>query len=140
MAATANFDALLPDDRLIANQRNAVPADAVERAPNLRAAAAEVVREGYLLHYAQPRYYAFDEPDLALLAADRMYAAGLDALAAAGDTEAVKALATLIAGCAEAHALSNSGRADVLWVSTLAMLAPDSDAEGTPSIELGSLR
>jgi hypothetical protein len=122
---------LLPDDQLIANQRNDVPAEAIDDAPNLRLAAAEVVREGYLLHYAQPRYYAFEEPDLALLAADRMYAAGLDALAAAGDTEAVLALASLIAGCAEAHALSDSGRAEDLWVSTLAMLAPDSDAATT---------
>ena len=49
------------------------------------------------------------------------------ALAAAGDTEAVSALAALIAGCAEAHAVGESARADDLWRSTLAMLAPGSD-------------
>lgn len=124
MTTITDFSALLPADPLIAERRNAVPAEAIEHAANLRLAAAEVVREGYLLHYAQPRFYDFDDRDLVLLAADRMYAAGLAALAAAGDTEAVEALATLIAGCAEAHALGEGARTDALWASTLAMLAP----------------
>lgn len=118
---------LLPAERLIAERRNAEPAEALEDAPNLRLAAAEVVREGYLLHYAAPRWYDIDDADLALLAGDRMYAAGLAALAEAGDTEAVSALAGLIAGCAEAHAVGETARADDLWRSTLAMLAPGSD-------------
>jgi hypothetical protein len=118
---------LLPAERLISARRNDVDAAAVESAPNLRTAAAEVVREGYLLHYGQPRWYELGDRDLALLAGDRMYAAGLAALAEAGDTEAVSALAALIAGCAEAHAVDESARADDLWRSTLAMLAPGSD-------------
>lgn len=118
---------LLPAERLIAECRNDSAADALTNAPTLRLAAAEVVREGYLLHYAEPRWYSFADRDLALLAGDRMYAAGLAALADAGDTEAVSALALLIAGCAEAHALGESARADRLWESTLAMLAPGSD-------------
>ncbi|MGB1582332.1 MAG: hypothetical protein ACPHCI_00930 [Solirubrobacterales bacterium] len=120
----------LPDDRLIAAHRNAVEAKAIEGADSLRIAAAEIVREGYLLHYGVSRYYDFDDDDLALLAADRMYASGLDLLARASDTEAVGMLATLIAGCAEAHAVGESARADELWASTLAMLAPGSDADG----------
>lgn len=124
---TAKTWNVLPSERLIAERRNEVAAEAVEAAPSLRIAAAETVREGYLLHYGDPRWYEFDDRDLALLAGDRMYAAGLAALAADDDTEAVSALAALIAGCAEAHAVGDSGRADHLWESTLAMLAPGSD-------------
>lgn len=122
----ARFE-LLPAERLIADRRNSVVANEVESAPSLRTAAAEVVREGYLLHYGESRWYELADRDLALLAGDRMYAAGLAALAEAGDTEAVSALAALIAGCAEAHAVGESARADDLWRSTLAMLAPGSD-------------
>lgn len=118
---------LLPAEQLIAEGRNDMPATEVESAPSLRIAAAEVVREGYLLHYGEPRWYDLPDRDLALLAGDRMYAAGLAALATVGDTEAVSHLASLIAGCAEAHALGDSARADDLWRSTLAMLAPGSD-------------
>lgn len=118
---------MLPGERLIAECRNETPASAVEDAASLRLAAAETVREGYLLHYGESRWYVFDDPDLALLAGDRMFAAGLAALAAEDDTEAVSALAALIAGCAEAHAVGDSVRADHLWESTLAMLAPGSD-------------
>ncbi len=118
---------VLPDESLIAGARNGIAADVIDDAPNLRLAAAETVREGYLLHYGRPRWYEFEDRDLALLAGDRMYAAGLAALAAEQDTEAVSALAALIAGCAEAHAVGDSARADRLWESTLAMLAPGSD-------------
>lgn len=124
--AASRFD-LLPIERLIADRRNDTPASAVEDAPTLRIAAAEVVHEGYLLHYGEPRWYDVTDKDLALLAGDRMYAAGLAALAEEGDTVAVSALAALIAGCAEAHAVDESARAAELWESTLAMLAPGSD-------------
>lgn len=126
MTTTAGFD-LLPSERLIAECRNAAPADAIDHAPTLRVAAAEIVREGYLLHYGEPRWYSIEDRDLSLLAGDRMYAAGLAALASAGDTEAVGVLAALIAGCAEAHAVGESVRAEDLWRSSLAMLAPGSD-------------
>ena len=101
---------LLPAERLIAERRNGARASELGDAPNLRIAAAEVVREGYLLHYGTPRWYAIDDRDLALLAGDRMYAAGLASLAEDGDVEAVSALASLIAGCAEAHAIGESAR------------------------------
>ncbi|MFY9489143.1 MAG: hypothetical protein WAP35_10690 [Solirubrobacterales bacterium] len=122
------FAELLPADRLLADCRSSYAPVAIENAPSLRIAAAEVVREGYLLHYARPRYYEFEDADLALLAGDRMYAAGLAALADNGDTEAVATLASLIAGCAEAHAVGDPARADNLWASSLAMLAPGSAA------------
>lgn len=127
MSTHAAFVDLLPAESLIANRRNGAEAAELEQAPSLRLAAAELVREGYLLHYGESRWYAIDDRDLALLAGDRMYASGLAVLADAGDTEAVRALAQLIAGCAEAHAVGDSARADHLWRSTLAMLAPGSD-------------
>lgn len=127
MTATAGHERLLPPETLIADQRNAAPVNALETAPTLRLAAAEIVREGYLLHYGASRWYSIEDRDLALLAGDRMYAAGLASLAEVGDIEAVKALARLIAGCAEAHAVGESARADDLWQSTLAMLARGSD-------------
>jgi hypothetical protein len=131
MTTTADFAALLPADALIADRRNATSPAAIENAPNLRLAAAEIVREGYLLHYGSSRYYAFDDADLALLAGDRMYAAGLAALSAVHDTEAVAALAGLIADCAEAHAVGDPSRTVDLWQSVLAMLAPGSSADGS---------
>ena len=36
----------------------------------------EAVREGYLLHYGAPRLPSDDDPDLALLMGDRLYALG----------------------------------------------------------------
>lgn len=127
MSATTDFIALLPSERLIAECRNGVEPESLAAAASLRLAAAEIVREGYLLHYGEPRWYVIKDADLALLAGDRMYASGLAVLAEDGDTEAVEALAKLIAGCAEAHAVDDSARADSLWQSTLAMLARGSD-------------
>ena len=47
-------------------------------------------REGYELHYGAPAVVvSADDPDLALLAGDRLYALGLRELAAAGDLEAI---------------------------------------------------
>jgi hypothetical protein len=127
VAPTGTSTDLLPDERLIAQHRNDLAAAELEAAPSLRLAAAEIVREGYLMHYGEPRWYEIEEADLALLAGDRMYAAGLAALADAGDTVAVGILAALIAGCAEAHAVGEEQRAAELWRSSLAMLAPGSD-------------
>lgn len=75
----------------------------------------EAVREGYLLHYGEPRLLAGHDPDLALLAGDYLYALGLDRLATLGDTAAVGVLSDLISRCAQLHA---EGRADAvpqLW-------------------------
>jgi hypothetical protein len=63
----------------------------------------EAVREGYLLHYGEPRLLAGHDEDLALLAGDYLYALGIDRLAALGDTEAVAVLGELIGSCAQLH-------------------------------------
>lgn len=128
--AQRSFEGLLPADGLIAACRTAAPAEQLAGASGLRQAAAELVREGYLLHYGTSRWYAFEDADLALLAGDRLYAAGLAALADDRDVEAVALLARLIADCAEAHAIGEQERADGLWTATLAMLARGSAADG----------
>ena len=75
----------------------------------------EAIREGYLLHYASGRVVRPDDPDLALLAGDRLYALGLERLAALGDLDAVAELADVIALCAQAHAEGDPARADAVW-------------------------
>ena len=40
----------------------------------------EAVREGYLLHYGEPRLLVGADADLALLAGDYLYALGLERL------------------------------------------------------------
>jgi hypothetical protein len=75
----------------------------------------EAVREGYLLHYEQPRLLAGHDPDLALLAGDYLYALGLDRLAAFGDTRAVSILSDLISACARLQAEGDAGPIPALW-------------------------
>lgn len=75
----------------------------------------EAVREGYLLHYGEPRLLAGHDPDLALLAGDYLYALGLDRLAALGDTRSVALLADLISTCARLHAEGDTESIPGLW-------------------------
>jgi hypothetical protein len=75
----------------------------------------EAVREGYLLHYEQPRLLAGHDPDLALLAGDYLYALGLDRLAALGDTRAVSILSDLISECARLQAEGDVDSIPALW-------------------------
>jgi hypothetical protein len=77
----------------------------------------EAVREGYLLHHGASRLLRPDDPDLALLAGDQLYALGLERLAAAGDLEAVSILADLIALGAQAQAAGDSDLAEALWTA-----------------------
>jgi hypothetical protein len=84
-------------------------------APGEYALVIESVREGYLLHYGEPRLLAGQDADLALLAGDYLYALGLDRLAALGDTEAVAVLSELIARCAWLHAEGRAGEVEELW-------------------------
>lgn len=73
------------------------------------------VREGYLLHYAEPRLLAGHDADLALLAGDYLYALGIERLAAEGDTDAVLVLADLISACAQCHAEGREAEVPGLW-------------------------
>ena len=83
----------------------------------------EAIREGYLQHYGSGRVVKPDDPDLALLAGDRLYALGLERLAAIGDLEAVAELADVIALCAQAHAEGDPARADAVWDAGAAAVA-----------------
>jgi hypothetical protein len=80
----------------------------------------EAVREGYLLHYgsgAGGRIMSRADDDLALLAGDRLYALGLERLAAVGDLAAVRALADLIALGAQAQAAGDEVLAEAVWAA-----------------------
>src|SRR5919198_2088680 len=52
----------------------------------------ESVREGFLLHYGEPRIVVGADRDLRLLAGDYLYALGLDRLAGLGELDAVREL------------------------------------------------
>lgn len=83
----------------------------------------ESVREGYLLHYGEPRLLAGHDADLALLAGDYLYALGIERLAALGDAEAVRELADLISRCAQLHAEDRADEVPALWESTARAIA-----------------
>jgi hypothetical protein len=88
---------------------------AAAAAPAEYALVVEAVREGYLLHYEEPRILAGHDADLGLLAGDYLYALGLDRLAKLGDTRAVGILADLIANCAVLQAKGESTPISGLW-------------------------
>jgi hypothetical protein len=83
----------------------------------------EAIREGYLQHYDSGRVVRPDDPDLALLAGDRLYALGLERLAAIGDLESVAELADMIALSAQAHAEGDPKRAEAVWDAGSAAIA-----------------
>ncbi|HEV7562477.1 MAG TPA: hypothetical protein VGO24_03160 [Solirubrobacterales bacterium] len=84
-------------------------------APGEYALVVEAVREGYLLHYGEPRLLAGHDSDLGLLAGDYLYALGLDRLAALGDTAAVAILSDLIGNCAQLHTEGREAEIPQLW-------------------------
>jgi hypothetical protein len=86
------------------------PGMVVAAGPRAAAEAAEyqlvvdLIREGHLLHgNGRGWVVASDDPDLALLLGDQLYALGLNRLARLGDVEAVAELADVIALCAQAR-------------------------------------
>lgn len=76
----------------------------------------EMIFEGSLLHYGSARVVQTEDPDLALLLGDQLYALGLARLAALGDLEAVDALATVISRLAQVHAEDGGETAEEIWV------------------------
>ena len=75
----------------------------------------ELIFEGSLLHYGAPRVVHTDDPDLALLLGDQLYALGLTRLAALGDVHAVSVLAEVIAKLSQAQAEGEPERAAGIW-------------------------
>jgi hypothetical protein len=88
-----------------------------------REEAVRLVREGQELHHG-----ASDDPDLALLDGDRLYAEGLAALADDGDLEGVRILAEVIAASAAALGAGDAEAAGAAWEQGLRAL---SDSGGT---------
>jgi hypothetical protein len=80
----------------------------------------EAIVEGYLQHYGVGRVVRPHDPDLALLAGDRLYAMGLARLAEIGDLDAVAELADVISLAAQAHAEGDADRAEAAWVAGVA--------------------
>jgi len=89
--------------------------DRAAAAPAEYAFVIEAVREGYLLHYGEPRLLSGHDSDLALLAGDYLYALGLGRLARLGDTAAVAVLADLISRCAQLHTEGRVEAVPQLW-------------------------
>jgi hypothetical protein len=83
----------------------------------------EAIFEGYLQHYGAGRVVRPDDPDLALLAGDRLFALGLARLAELGDIAAVAELADVISLAAQAHAEQDPERADAIWGAGVAAVA-----------------
>jgi hypothetical protein len=75
----------------------------------------EMILEGYRLHYDEPLVVRPDDPDLALLLGDQLYALGLARLAAIGDLDAVAELADVISLAAQAHTAADRDLADAVW-------------------------
>jgi len=97
-------------------------------APREYALVIESVREGYLLHYGEPRVVVGADEDLALLAGDHLYALGLERLAQLGDLAAIRELADLISLCA---LLGTEGREDAaaLWIASATAIAAGGSQE-----------
>lgn len=93
----------------------------------------EAIREGYLLHYENPRVIQGADSDLRLLAGDYLYALGLERLAARGDLEAVGELADLISLAAQLHAEGEPGAPDdlvrALWLAGTVAVAAGASPE-----------
>ena len=91
----------------------------------------EAIYEGYLQHYGAGRVVRPDDPDLALLAGDRLFALGLARLAELGDLAAVAELADVISLAAQAHAEGDAERAEAGWAAGAAAVGRG----GGPALE-----
>jgi hypothetical protein len=77
----------------------------------------EAIYEGYRLHYGSPRLIETSDPNLALLAGDRLYALGLERLVALGDLQAVRELADVITICALLSARGEGAFCEAVWLA-----------------------
>jgi hypothetical protein len=86
----------------------------------------DAVREGYLLHYGEPRLLAGHDDDLAVLAGDYLYALGIEQLAERGDCPAVLELADLIGACAQRHVEGREDEVPGLWRAAVTAIGDES--------------
>ncbi len=99
-----------------------------ERYEQLLGDIAEAVR----LHYV----YAGEDPDLALLDGDRLYARGLSMLAELGDLEATAELADVISLVASARAAGDAELAEAVWAAGVVAVGWGASAEHEAAKEL----
>lgn len=101
----------------------------------VRDLALAAVREGLDLHTpGGPRgaVVVTADHDLALLAGDRLYALGLAELARAGDVEAVRVLAGVIAAAAASRGAGDERGAEGAWEQGFRSLTGDTRAPKSP--------
>ncbi len=104
------------------------------------------MREGYELHYGQPRVVAGADRDLELLAGDYLYALGLERLAGLGDLDAVRELSDLISLAARVHDRDGSSErvaaeSAALWLAAVAAIAAGGGAaheHGKAALQAGA--
>lgn len=118
-AATVLADA--PDDARQSHLTEPGPAQLACAGPRTRGREREyellleMILEGYRLHYGEPLVVRPEDPDLALLLGDQLYALGLARLAELGDLDAVAELADVISLAAEAQTASDLDLAEAVW-------------------------
>ena len=88
-----------------------------------------MILEGTRLHYGSGRVLRGDDPDLALLLGDQLYALGLSRLAELGDLDAVAELADLISLLAAAQAAGDAELSDAIWRAGAAAIGWGASAE-----------
>ena len=126
---------LVGDDPLLAN--SLVHPDEVadegptallhEESPDGLQVGVEAIREGHLLHWGEGRLVKTEDSDLALLAGDRLYALGLERVAATGNEASIRALSRLIKESAAAMAAKSEVASEDVWTATCAKIgAPES--------------
>lgn len=96
----------------------------------------EMIFEGCRLHYGTQRVVRTDDPDLALLLGDQLYALGLARLARLGDLEAIGELADVISLVAQAHVAHAPGLADAVWMAGAVAIGWGSDQRHAEAKEL----
>jgi len=82
----------------------------------------ETIYEGYLVHYGTSRLFDPQDPDVAVLLGDYLYAHGLVRIAELGDVEVIGELAELISRCAYLRAEGAPGDGEV-WADTAERLS-----------------
>jgi len=90
----------------------------------------EAVHEGWLLHAGTPRVLETPDADLALLGGDRLFALGLERLAALGDLDAVAELADVISLCARSHAEDDPALSELAWSEGVRAVHSEPGASG----------
>ncbi len=97
--------------------------------PGAYATVLELVREGYLCHYGEPRLLGQLDPDLRLLVGDYLYARGIERLARLGDLLAVTELSDLISIASQLDAAPEPApqAAEVAWLAVTVTIAAGPD-------------